>query len=266
MDSSPCQLVGIRYLNSRPLLAGLDAQIPSQFPYLFRTGDPAFCADQLARGEAAAGLIPVAVLPSLSGVRLAADLGVACGREAVSVLLVSRVPLKKISHLAAHAASRTSIVLARLLLGELWGATPRVTELRSPLESLKDECDAALVIGDPALELRGSTGWVEVDLGSAWVKWTGLPFVFAVWAAMPAAPAGIGDLVEDSYRYARDNWALLMQQWAGNHGVSLESARRYLEVSLHHRLGGQEFRALDMFFQRAARAGLLPDGFSMARE
>lgn len=257
MNTAPCHVVGIRYLNSRPLLAGLEAGIPALFPYRFRTGDPAFCAARLLGGDALAGLVPVAVLPSLPGLRLIADLGVACRREALSVLLVSRVPLKRINHLAAHAASRTSVVLARLLMAELWGVTPRITELRSPLEALEGECDAALVIGDPALELRGRTGWAEVDLGSEWVRWTGLPFVFAVWGALPGAPDGIGDLVEASYGFARENWDALLPRWAQSHGLEPGAARHYLETALHNRLGIDEFQAVELFLQRATAAGLL---------
>lgn len=258
MDVPPSVLVGIRYLNSRPLLAGLEVGIPSPFPYSFQTGDPASCAGRLAAGEAVAGLVPVAALPALPGVRLVADLGVACRKEAVSVLLVSRVPLKRISSLAAHSASRTSVVLARLLLAEQWGVEPQVTELRSPLESLEGECDAAVVIGDPALELRGRTGLVEVDLGAVWVEWTGLPFVFAVWGAMSDAPRGIGRLVESSYEYGQAHWNELLPRWAQSHGFSEQATRRYLEVTLHNRLAEPEHRAVDQFLRRAAAAGLIP--------
>lgn len=258
MTVDPCTIVGIRYLNSRPLLAGLEAGIPAPFPYRFLTGDPSACADRLATGEAVAGLVPVAVFPTLPGVRMAADLGVACKREAGSVLLVSRVPLRRITTLAAHAASRTSVVLARMLLAEVWGTTPRVTERRTPLDAFEDDCDAAVVIGDPALELRGRTGFIEVDLGAAWVEWTGLPFVFAVWGALPEAPPGVGDLVEESHAFALAHWDDLLPNWAHGHGVTEDAARRYLQVTLHHRLEEAEHRAVDVFLARATAAGLLP--------
>ena len=260
MTADPSSIVGIRYLNSRPLLAGLEAGIPAPFPYRFLTGDPSACADRLANGEAVAGLVPVAVLPVLPGVQMVADLGVACRQEAGSVLLVSRVPLKRVTTLAAHAASRTSVVLARMLLAELWGASPRVTELRTPLDAFEGDCDAAVVIGDPALELRGRTGFIEVDLGASWVEWTGLPFVFAVWGALPGAPSGVGELVEASYAYGIAHRDALLPHWAQGHGVTEEAARRYLQVTLHHRLGEAEHRAVNLFLVRAAAAGLLPHG------
>ncbi|MGZ6028896.1 MAG: MqnA/MqnD/SBP family protein, partial [Myxococcaceae bacterium] len=128
----PISIVGVRFLNARPLLAGLEASLPAPFAYRFSTAEPSECAEQLGAGGAIAGLVPAAALPFLPGVRALPTLGVAARQEVRSVLLISRVPLRKVRTLAAHAASRSSVALARLLLAERWGVRPQVVEARPP--------------------------------------------------------------------------------------------------------------------------------------
>jgi predicted solute-binding protein len=256
--SDPVEIVGIRFLNARPLLAGLEAGLPARFPYRLTTAEPAECAEQLTAGRAVAGLVPVAALPFLPDVRVLPGLGVAARQTVRSVLLITRVPLEEIRTLAAHTASRTSVALARLLLAERWGVRPQVVPVRPPLEGMLVEAEAAVLIGDPALHLQGRSGHREVDLAAAWVEWTGLPFVFAVWGLRPTAPDGLEGLLEASLGYARDHWQELIPRWAAAHGVSSEETRRYFEESLTHRLGDAERSGLQEFLRRAAAAGVLP--------
>lgn len=258
MAFPPLHLVGIRFLNARPLLAGLEAGLPAPFPYRLTTADPAECAEQLTAGRAVAGLVPVAALPSLPDVRVLPRLGVAARQAVKSVLLVTRVPLEEIRTLAAHPASRTSVALARLLLSERWGVRPRVVPVRPPLEAMLAEAEGAVLIGDPALHIQGRSGHREVDLAAAWAEWTGLPFVFAVWGVRPAAPTGLDALLEGSLAYAREHWQDLVPQWAEAHGVGREKTRRYLEETLTYRLGDAEREGLREFLRRAAVAGVLP--------
>ncbi|MBZ5587994.1 MAG: menaquinone biosynthesis protein [Acidobacteriia bacterium] len=252
------KIVGVRFLNARPLLAGLEAGIPAPFPYSFETAEPSVCADRLAGLEAGAGLVPVAALPLMPEVRAVPSLGVAARHEVRSVLLISRVPLERVRSIAAHAASRTSIVLARLLLAERWGSHPRVISRQPPLEAMLEGVDAVVMIGDPALAVHGRTDFLEVDLAGAWAEWSGLPFVFAIWGVGPMAPVGIETLLERSLDFGEGRWSELVPIWAQAHGVGLDEAREYLENTLTFRLGDPERAGMEEFLRRAAGAGLLP--------
>jgi chorismate dehydratase len=256
--SDTVEIVGVRFLNARPLLAGLEAGLPAPFSYRLTTAEPAECAEQLSAGRATAGLVPVAALPFLPDVRVLPGLGVAARQAVRSVLLISRVPLEEIRTLAAHTASRTSVALARLLLAERWGVRPRVVAGRPPLETMLAQAEAAVVIGDPALHLQGRSGHLEVDLAAAWVEWTGLPFVFAAWGLRPAGPAGLDALLDASLAYACEHWAELVPRWADSHGVPREETRRYLEETLTYRLDDADRQGLQVFFRRATAAGVLP--------
>jgi chorismate dehydratase len=251
-------IAGISFLNSRPLLAGLDAELAAPFPYRLDTGDPSRCARRLASGEAVAALVPVAALPALTGADAVGGLGIACRREATSVLLVSKVPPGEIRKLVADAASRTSVALARLLLAERWGCRPRLVAASTPLAALGARADAAVVIGDPALLLRGSTGLLEIDLGAAWHEWTGRPFVFAVWAIRRGAPDGLGALLERSLDWAEARWDDLLPRWAAAHRVAPAAAQRYLSETLHFRLDEADDAAVAEFLARATAVGVLP--------
>jgi chorismate dehydratase len=254
----PVSIVGVRFLNARPLLAGLEAGLQASFAYSFSAAEPAECAERLGAGDAVAGLVPAAALPFLPGVRALPTLGVAARQEVRSVLLISRVPLSDVRTLAAHAASRSSVALARLLLAERWGVRPRIVEARPPLEAMLAGADAAVLIGDPALHVQGRTGLQEIDLAATWVEWTGLPFVFAVWGVRPSAPAAIAALLEGSLAYARGRWQELVPQWAEAHGVERSETKRYLEDTLTYTLGEAEREGLQEFLRRAASAGVLP--------
>ena len=257
-DDPPVRIVGVKFLNACPLIAGLEAGIPAPFPYEFAGAEPSVCADELAAGEASVGLVPVAALPVIPNVRAIRSFGVAAHREVRSVLLVSKVPLGSVRTLAAHTASRTSIALARLLLAERWGARPELVSRRPPLAGMLTDADAAVIIGDPAFAVHGTTGLLEVDLARAWFEWSGLPFVFAIWGVGPAAPAGVESLLEHSLAYAEAHWAELLPRWARAHAVAPAAAREYLERVLTFRLGDAERAGMQEFLARAARAALLP--------
>lgn len=254
----PVSIVGVKFLNARPLLAGLEAGLPAAVPYAFSVAEPAACAELLRQGHAQVGLVPVAALPQLSGIVAYPNLGIAARCETTSVLLVSRVPLSQVRVLAAHTASRTSVILARLLLKARYGVDPQVIPAAPPVESMLAQAEAAVLIGDPAMAVDGSAGLYRCDLAAEWMAWRGKPFVFALWGMLPTLGDHVPALLQASYLYARQHWHELLPQWAAAHGASLPRTRDYLERRLHFQLGEEERGAVEEFLQLAAEGGLLP--------
>ncbi|MGC8915881.1 MAG: menaquinone biosynthetic enzyme MqnA/MqnD family protein [Thermoanaerobaculum sp.] len=254
----PLVIVGVSFLNARPLLAGLEAGIAAGFPYLFSVAEPARCAEALKAGHAQVGLVPVGALPELPNVAAYPHLGVAARGETTSVLLVSRVPLPEVRVLAAHTASRTSVLLARLLLKARYGVEPRVVPAAPPVEEMLAHADAAVVIGDPALALDGTPGLFRLDLAAEWMAWRGKPFVFAVWGLGPGVGAQVLPLLNASYEYARDHWEELLPRWSAEHGLALDRTREYLERKLVFSLGEEERSGVAEFLKLAAAEGLVP--------
>lgn len=117
------------------------------------------------------------------------DIAVGCDGPVMSCVIVSQVPLAKLDGLrvALGSTSRTSVRLAQLLLADRYGAVPEYYDCPPDLSLMMQEASAGVLIGDAALRAMLHDGprlGLEVhDLGQMWKDWTGLPFVFAVWAA-----------------------------------------------------------------------------------
>jgi chorismate dehydratase len=121
-----------------------------------------------------------------------------------------------------------------------------------------------LVIGDAALMLasRGRYAF-QADLGAEWRAWTGLPFVFAVWAARREAPQDAVRAVHARLLEARE-WGLAHldlladQAWATT-GIDRATCRSYLG-DLDYGFSYRHLAGLTDFFRRLAHEGLVPDG------
>jgi chorismate dehydratase len=155
-----------------------------------------------------------------------------------------------------------------LLCRHRWGIRPHFATARAEagdLESLQGlPHDAVLVIGDAALMLGARHGYQErADLGSEWKAWTGLPFVFAVWAARRDAQLGLVQQVHAGLIRSRV-WGLehldeLACDAARTSGVAEGICREYLG-DLDYALSYRHLAGLTDFFRRLAQDGLVPDG------
>ncbi len=120
------------------------------------------------------------------GYRIMADLSISASGPVGSVLLFSRLPLTELNGAVVRlcAQSGTSNALLRILLEDFFHVQPRYQEEAvDGAASLGPEPAAILAIGDEALRLHDQAAWpVELDLADEWRHWTGLPFVFAVFA------------------------------------------------------------------------------------
>src|SRR3989442_1130169 len=120
-------------------------------------------------------------------------------RPVRSVALFSRRTVGQLDDrtVLLSASSRTSVALLEMLCRDVWKIKPRFAEARAEAQDLDALAalphEAVLVIGDAALALaaRGTYPY-RYDLGEERKRWTGQPFVFAVWAAQQAAsPAAV---------------------------------------------------------------------------
>ena len=179
--------------------------------------------------------------------------GIAC-REAVrSILLISKVPFAEIRTLAADSSSRTSVALSRIVLARKYGAEPELRSAAPDVPSMIEHCDAALIIGDPALVLDPATiPFRALDLGHEWTQMTGLPMVFAVWAARAGVPRQDPESFLASLRHGMQHLDEIVRQEHSRRGISAELAREYLTRNIVFDLGDREYDGLSLFLQYAA--------------
>jgi len=224
----------------------------------------------------AAGELDLSVVSAVEYARDAAayhllpDLAISCDGPVHSVALFSKRPVTELqgATVLRTASSRTSLLLLELLCRHRWGVAPHFVTARAEandlagLESLPH--DAVLVIGDAALHLRASGIYpVCVDLGSAWKDWTGLPFVFAVWAARRDTDRAAALHTHQQLKRSRD-WGithlnLIADEASDRTGIPRTTCRAYLG-DLDYQLSYRHLAGLTEFFGRLAKDGLVPDG------
>lgn len=246
--------LGVGYLNARPLWEALrnDPRVD------LRLAPPSELARALAENEADVGLLPVAAAATMGELRLLRNMAIGARGKVRSVAIVAERPIHELDAIAIDLSSRTSVVLARLLLARR-KLTPRLFGAE-PKEAIASThgTTGALIIGDPALDLEHRYPH-RLDLAEDWLEWTGLPFVFAAWFARPDA---ISREQEDLFRVAKQKGLartdVIAKEHAERSGLDEESLRAYLTESIRYDLGDEELLGLERFWSEGAKAGLLP--------
>jgi chorismate dehydratase len=246
----------VNFLNSKPLAWGFlkghhaDLFAPSYHP-------PALVARLLAQGNLDVGLIPSIEVQRIPNLRVLPDMCIAARHEVRSVILVSRVPIAEIRRVALDQNSRTSSTLLRLLMRERWKLDPEYVHERPDPERMLTEADAALLIGDPALQVDRERYHI-IDLAAEWNELTGLPFVFAVWAVRPEVE--IPDLpfyFKSSLRYGLSSLDTLVRESAAELRLDTAEVRSYLTENLAYFLRQEEIEGLEEFYRRAYSHGMI---------
>lgn len=257
------RVCAVRYLNTVPLVWGfLHGEQRGVFDLRFTL--PSECADAVRSSDADIGLVPVVALARQHDLVVIPGHAIACRGPVRSILLVSQKPMEEISSFAADEGSRTSTILAQILLARQFGLRPRVRPYPPKLDDMLDLADAALIIGDPALridpegrEWRGQPLHIY-DLGAAWVEMTGLPMVYAVWAVkkLVADPA-LTELFAASAEYGRQHIEEIIEAESRQRDLPPELVRRYLTHHIRFDLGEQERRSMEVFLRLAYELGLV---------
>ena len=186
-----------------------------------------------------------------------------------SVNLVSTRPLAGLDRrpVALGSTSRTGVLLAQMLLADRYGVRPHYFRCPPDLGQMLMEADAGVLIGDPALRATYEApglGLYVTDLAQAWKEWTGLPMVFAVWAArrdFAAANPGQVKEVHEAFQRSRDLClgeldavAEAAARWEPFDAATLAGYFRALDFSL----GEPQIEGVREFARRAAERGEVP--------
>jgi len=245
----------VSYLNTSPLVWGM-LHGPERGRFHLEFHLPAGCADQLASGAADIGIVPSFEL-TRQDLEIIPGAGIACHGPVRSILLISSRPAAGIRTLALDSSSRTSVELARVILERRYGVTPECISHAPDLDAMLRVCDAALIIGDPALRIDpAGLPWHVHDLGAEWVEATGLPMVFAVWAARKGvANAEVVAAFQRSCRYGLEHLEEIVTAESAARGFAPEVVREYLTRQIVHELGPRDYRGLELFLNYATRGG-----------
>ncbi|MDA0833564.1 MAG: menaquinone biosynthesis protein [Planctomycetota bacterium] len=260
-NPKPLRIGAVSYLNSKPLIEGLPELLPETELIL---DYPSRLADDLSAGELDIALIPSIEVFRNESLEVISNACVAARGPVFSVKLYSRVPWGNVRSLALDEGSRTSAALARIMLAERFGVQPDCVSLPVESELTDVETDAVLLIGDRAMNKAPREFLSTWDLGEEWMTWTGLPFVFALWAARKGNDLGH---IDESLQLARDrgvqNIDDIADREAPHLGISSKLATTYLTDNLHFRMGDAERSGLKLFHSLAVQQGLAPEGIDL---
>jgi chorismate dehydratase len=251
----------VTYLNTKPLIHELETLAPGMELVL---DVPSRLADRLAAGRLEVALIPVIEYFRGGSYTVVPDIAIASRGPVLSVTLFSRVPWAGIRKVALDEGSRTSAALTQVLLRRRHGVHPEVVPL--PLDQAAEDADAdaVLLIGDRAMRACLPGFAHAYDLGQEWHDWTGLPFVYAVWAVREGVDVGpVEAALREAKRRGIADSGRIAHDEAPRLGLDAGFCRRYLSNIIHFDLGPREQAGLHHYYMLACELGLARRGVNL---
>jgi chorismate dehydratase len=260
----------VQYLNTAPLVWGMmHGSVRGRFDLAFTT--PACCADDLRDGRADIGIIPSIEYQRIDGLRVLPGIAIASKHTVRSVLLLSQIPIEQVRTVALDTSSRTSAALVQVLLRKFYSLEVTTRPAGPDPDAMLRAADAALVIGDPALVYEGNAR--VYDLAAEWRRFTGLPFVFAIWAYRSSPPFGPSskpafepafepELLARDFARSRDEGLAhvdeIAAEWAPRLGLTPQAVRIYLTENIDYTLDEESLAGLRLFYRLAHEVGAAP--------
>jgi chorismate dehydratase len=272
----------VQYLNTAPLVRGFtDGPLRGKYDLSFTV--PSQCAEDLRTGKVDVAIIPTIEYQRIPGLVVLPNLSIASKKSVRSLLLISRKPIQDVQRIALDRSSRSTQALTRILCRKRWGIEPEFFEAAPDLQSMLQNADAALLIGDPALRLAfslekkgisettgevlfsaanagfddGSTLYVY-DMVEKWRSLTSLPAVLAVWAAPKGTvtPEIVGDFAA-SLAYGKEHLDEISAEAALEMKLPADKLRRYLTENIDYGLDEENLRGLRRYYEMASDLGLI---------
>lgn len=262
---SRLRISAISFLNTAPLMWDFehgDAARDFDIAYTI----PSRCASALAAGQADIGIIPAITYAEIPGLVVLPNIAIAARDYVRSILLISRKPLDQVRTVATDTSSRTSVALTQVLFCKFLGGPRQFTPHAPDLEAMLAKHEAALLIGDAALQVSlHDSPYYLYDLAHEWRVRTGKPFVFAFWAVRRDALARQPETMNltDLFQRSRDhgteagNIDVLSREWAPRLRLTEEEIRVYLTENIRYELDRENHDGLQLFFRYSQELGLI---------
>ena len=261
---SRLRISAISFLNTAPLMwdfehgdAGRDFDIAYTIP--------SACAAAIAANEADIGIIPAFTYATIPGLVILPNIAIAAKDRVRSILLVSRKAIEDVRTVAADTSSRTSVALLQVLFAKFFGGPRQLTPHPPELSAMLTEHDAALLIGDAALQVPDDASYHLYDLAHLWHRMTGQAFVFAFWAvrldALNRQPRGL--CLKKVFQQSRDhglepeNIVAIAREWSPKLGLAEDDIRSYLTDNIHYYLDRENHAGLKLFLRYSQEIGLI---------
>ncbi len=213
---------------------------------------PSLCAKKLKGSEVQLALVPVALLPELNYYDIVSKYCIGADGIVDSVKLYHNVPLDQICRVLLDYQSRTSVNLARVLFRFAWKRDVEFIDATPGFEEKVFANTAAVVIGDRTFALNGRYTY-ETDLAEAWKKFTGLPFVFAVWVSTEVLPEKFLQNFNAALQTGVSNIAQAVKDDYTGSVLSAKEVQEYLSDRIDYHLDERKITAMKRFHTYLSR-------------
>jgi len=241
----------ISYLNTAPFEYGLKhSDIIDYIDLKYDT--PANCATRLMNKDADIGIVPAAIIPLISGKKIISNYCIGASGAVRSVAICSNYPLLAVKNLYLDCESRTSVLLAQLLMENYWKVDATPINLNSLCEiDPQKENSAYVLIGDKVFEYEKKFEY-HFDLAEAWQNHTGLPFVFAAWTSTTTLSKDFISDFNSALSYGLENIPKAIDEH--QYVIDRKEAIKYLTQNIDYNLNYAKCKALIEFWNMAKKS------------
>lgn len=275
----------VEFLNTAPLVWGFtNGPLAGKYDLSFTV--PSQCAEALRNGEVDVAIIPAIEYQRMENVVALPDMAIAAKGQVRSLLVVAKRPIELAKRIALDVSSRSTVALTRILAKDHWRISPEFVDAEPDVPEMLGHADAALVIGDPALSIAikmdtlasksptsgdccqgdpedmpvpGFESLFVYDVAHQWHELTGKPCVLALWVGRRDAitPEVVADF-QASKQYGLEHISEIASAAATTLGLPACQLERYLRKNIQFHLDEENLAGLQLFFEKAAEIGLIP--------
>lgn len=239
------KISAVSYLNTLPFVYGLKNSGLSG--YDLQLDNPSECARKLINGQVDIGLIPIAAIADIDHPHILTDYCIGADGAVRTVNILSDVPINEVKRLYLDYQSRTSVLLAKILVSKWWKMKPELLDAFPGYENEISGDTAGLVIGDRVFTESKKHSY-SYDLAKEWKEMTGLPFTFALWVANKKLPTEFLENFKAALRFGLSNKDKAVELYTG-HNVSKEELTDYLENAINYEYDHAKDEALQLYLQ-----------------
>ncbi len=241
------KISAVSYLNTLPFIYGLENSDIKHKIELSRDY-PALCAEKLIANKVDIGLIPVAEILKIKQPIIVSDFCIGAVGKVNTVVMLSECPLEEIETVLLDYQSKTSVNLIKILYKHYWKRNISFKQTLPGYESQIKGNTAGLVIGDRVFPLTDVHKHV-CDLSEEWLKFTGLPFVFAAWVSIKELPLSFIDEFTQALNFGLDNIDQVVEIYKSENPVSRVNIKKYLKSDISYILDENKRKGMDLFLK-----------------
>lgn len=242
------KIAAISYLNSVPFVYGIKhADYNLCVDLLLRK--PQECLTLFESKECDIAIVSLASTIGKSDVNIVTDYSISSSGDVRTVKLLSNSHISEITDIYLDSESYTSAILIRILAEQYWNINPNWHDIKyDNCEFSPKKGNGFLMIGDKVFDWENKFEF-NVDLAGEWLKFTTLPFVFAVWVARNDIDRStiieLNKALEFGTNHIDDaiNWA--------NYNIDKDSAKDYLTNNIEFLLNEKKRLSIEMFRTKA---------------